>query len=73
MFFTRSRLAARWLGPDILDRARGEHLKKHLANNDILDAIAALWTAHRIENGTYETLPESVLVDATGLPMRIVF
>jgi predicted RNase H-like nuclease len=69
----RLALAEDWLGEGILARARGGHLKKDLADDDILDAIAALWTAHRIADGSCETLPESPPVDETGLPMQIVF
>jgi predicted RNase H-like nuclease len=56
-----------------LSRARGEHLKKDLADDDIVDAIAGLWTAHRIANGTAEALPSPPPRDETGLPMQIVF
>ena len=55
------------------EETRGETRKKDLADDDILDAIATLWTAHRIEAGTSESLPTSPPHDATGLPMRIVF
>ena len=69
----REALAEAWLGTGIVEQARGETLKKDLADDDILDAIATLWTAHRIEAGTSESLPTSPPHDATGLPMRIVF
>ncbi len=69
----RAVLAEAWLGEGILARARGGELRKHLADDDILDAIAALWTAHRIASGAAETLPESPPRDRAGLPMRIVF
>jgi predicted RNase H-like nuclease len=68
----RLALAEAWLGSGILARARGGHTRKDLADDDILDAIAALWTAHRIAAGTAETLPALPPRDATGLPMRIV-
>jgi len=69
----REALAEDWLGAGILGRARGDQPKKDLADDDILDAIAALWTAHRIEDGTSESLPESPPTDESGLPMRIVY
>jgi predicted RNase H-like nuclease len=69
----RLKLAEEWLGAGILSRARGEHLKKDLADDDIVDAIAGLWTAHRIANGTAEALPSPPPRDETGLPMQIVF
>lgn len=62
-----------WLGSGVLARARAAYLKKQVADDDILDAIAALWTAHRIAEGRAETLPERPPRDSVGLPMRIVF
>jgi len=69
----RVALVEDWLGLGILERARGCYRKKHLADHDIVDAIAALWTAHRIAAGIAKTLPDSPPLDATGLPMRIVY
>ena len=69
----RLALAERWLSSRILSRARGDFLKKDLAADDILDAIAGLWTAHRIATGAAETLPASPPRDETGLPMEMVF
>lgn len=69
----RLALAEAWLGPGVLDRARGDHLKKDLADDDILDAIATLWTAARIASGNAVPLPADPPTDAAGLPMRIVY
>ena len=69
----RKTLAERWLGRGVTEVARGDHLKKDLADDDILDAIALLWTAHRIAKGQHSTMPESPPKDETGLPMRIVY
>lgn len=69
----RLALIEAWLGSGVLARARGACLKKQVADDDILDAIAALWTAHRIAEGRAETLPERPPRDSAGLPMRIVF
>ncbi len=69
----RIALAEAWLGAGILKRARGDHLKKDLADDDVADAIAGLWTAHRIAAGNAESLPASTPRDETGLPMEIVF
>ena len=66
-------LAEDWLGPDVLARARGDCLKKDVADDDILDAIAALWTATRIARGEAETLPAIPPADSTGLRMELVF
>ena len=42
------------------------------AADDILDAIAALWTAERISAGTARSLPAAPPIDRCGLPMRIM-
>lgn len=69
----RLRLVERWLGPGVLAHARGPHPKSALADDDVLDAVAALRSAHRIAQGAAETLPAKPARDAAGLPMRIVF
>jgi predicted RNase H-like nuclease len=46
--------------------ARGMH------ENDLLDALAALWTAERIAQGNARELGDAHL-DVTGLPMRIAY
>jgi len=69
----RSRLATDWLGSNVLELARGSWLKKHVADDDILDAIATLWTADRVERGTAKTLPAAPPLDSTGLRMEIVY
>ena len=68
----RLRLAEAWLGRGVLADARGHVRKKDLADDDVLDAIAALWTAVRIARGDAVTVPEDPPRDARGLPMRIV-
>lgn len=40
--------------------------------DDLLDALAALWSARRVGAGTARTLPENPPSDRFGLPMRIV-
>lgn len=66
-------LADQWLGIDTLRIARGDYLKKHLADDDILDAVAAAWTATREIEGQAERLPEAPIADSTGLPMQMVY
>jgi predicted RNase H-like nuclease len=69
----RLALAERWLGEGVLEKARGQLPKADVANDDILDAIAALWSATRIEAGTAVTLPENPPADSAGLRMEIVY
>jgi len=68
----RKALAAKWLGAAALTSAR-KLAGSGVADDDILDAIAALWTATRIAEGRARTLPEIPPVDATGLRMEIVY
>ena len=56
-----------------MSRARENCLKKYLADDDILDAIAALWTARRIANGEAVRHLASPSIDEVVLPMQIVF
>jgi predicted RNase H-like nuclease len=69
----RRALAESWLGAGVLSRARAGHPRGEVADDDILDAIAALWTATRIAAGRARTLPATPPVDATGLRMEIVY
>jgi predicted RNase H-like nuclease len=69
----RQKLIERWLGRSVLADARDGHLKKHVADDDILDAFAALWTAERIHAGRGVTLPEDAPRDSVGLRMEIVY
>lgn len=69
----RHRLVESLFGSDAFDNIRGQHRRSDAADDDILDAFAALWTARRIATGTALSLPENVPLDETGLPMRIVY
>jgi predicted RNase H-like nuclease len=52
---------------------RRRYRKADVADDDILDAFAALWTAERIVRSEAATLPEHPPRDAHGLPMEIVY
>lgn len=41
------------------------------ATDDVLDALAALWSSERIAGGRARSLPAQVVPDATGLPAAI--
>lgn len=69
----RIKLIEAWLGPGVCEEARGDMSKKMLADDDIADSFAALWTAHRIHDGSAASLPPVPHQDAAGLPMRIVY
>ena len=53
----RLTLAEGLLGAGVLTHARSDTPKKQLADDDILDAVAALWTALRIHRGQARCLP----------------
>jgi predicted RNase H-like nuclease len=44
-----------------------------VADDDIYDAFAALWTAERIHAGTAEVIPDVPEIDSFGLEMRMWF
>jgi len=69
----RLALVEAWLGKGVLAAARGARSPAALGDDDILDAIAALWTATRIAAGSAGTLPAEPPRDARGLPMEIVY
>lgn len=58
--------------PGAFERARITHSRSQVADDDILDALAALWTARRLEKSQAHSLPDGELqYDSMGLPMAI--
>lgn len=58
--------------PGAFDLSRHTHARSVAADDDILDALAALWTAGRVHTRQARALPEgAVQVDSVGLPMAI--
>lgn len=53
-------------------RIRVQVKRSEVSDDDILDAIAAMWTAERIHRGEARQSPASPAFDGVGLPMRIV-
>ena len=58
---------------DIVQDVRREYFVKQVANDDILDALAAAVTAKLGEANGYETLTENTPEYSTGLPMEMVY
>ena len=54
------------------DRLRPTLPQRSVADDDLLDAFAALWTAERILNGTSQTVPRVPPEDRFGLRMEMV-
>lgn len=60
-------------GPNAFNTVRARYRKGEVADDDILDAFAALWTAERIAAGTHGSIPRDNVTDRAGLPMRMVY
>ncbi|MGH7289525.1 MAG: DUF429 domain-containing protein, partial [Myxococcota bacterium] len=69
----RLALVSRHFGDSAFLEVRRRHLKRDVADDDILDAFAALWTAERILRGESSRLPEIPSHDRLGLPMQILY
>jgi predicted RNase H-like nuclease len=69
---TRRALVDAHFGAEAFANARSMQPRGTVADDDLADAFAALWTAERIARGEHVTYPENPPLDATGLPMRIV-
>lgn len=67
----RRALVASRYGNDVFLRLRAEHARQHVADDDLLDAFALLWTAERLHAGTAVRWPEDPPRDARGLRMEI--
>jgi predicted RNase H-like nuclease len=68
----RLALVAAHFGAAAFPAARQRHPRRDVADDDLLDALAALWSAERILRGEAITLPASPPLDAFGLRMEIV-
>lgn len=60
-------------GRAAFERARQCHAPTRLADDDIADAYACLFSAERIAADSHVCLPDVPETDALGLPMRICF
>jgi len=68
----RQALIAATFGAGAYEAVRAQFRRTAVANDDILDAFAALWSAERLLNGLAAVLPTTPEHDATGLSMEIV-
>jgi predicted RNase H-like nuclease len=68
----RRALLAEWAGAEALAAAYARVRCAGVGEDDFLDACALAWTAERVAGGTSRSLPQVPLLDARGLPMRIV-
>jgi predicted RNase H-like nuclease len=65
----RALIDARW--PGVVDRLASTLPRGAWAPDDLLDAVAVLWTAHRLARGEAVVRPDPPARDATGLRMSI--
>jgi predicted RNase H-like nuclease len=70
MLDRRKLIMAKW--PDAIANCRAMLAGERYAVDDLYDAFAALWTAHRISAKKSRAIPSIPVCDANGLPMRIV-
>jgi len=69
----RRRLVDEYFGTTAYDSVRTQFARKHVADDDVLDAFAALWTAERVLQGKARIIPAKPPLDAFGLAMEMVF
>jgi predicted RNase H-like nuclease len=69
----RLRLVKDHFGEEAVRIVRQGYLRGQVADDDIYDAFAALWTAERIQLGKSVVIPDPPEVDSCGLPMRILY
>lgn len=67
----RREVLVKEFGSAVLDEVRSSRTPREVADDDLHDAFAALWTARRIYAGAASRLPETAPRDSTGLPMAI--
>jgi len=67
----RHSLIENYFGSGAFNEIRKNHYRKDVANHDINDAFAVLWTAERIFNGKAVSIPAEAEFDSMGLRMGI--
>lgn len=67
----RRKLLVQQFGARALEDTRARHARSQVADDDLHDAFAALWTARRLHASAAVCLPHSPPDDAMGLPMAI--
>ncbi|MCG6118668.1 MAG: DUF429 domain-containing protein [Aquimonas sp.] len=67
----RVELLGRHFGQDAVEALVAQVPRRLAAADDVVDALAALWSAERIQAGRAGSLPSPSAVDSTGLQMAI--
>ncbi|MEN9877063.1 MAG: hypothetical protein RLZZ158_102 [Cyanobacteriota bacterium] len=58
--------------PGAFAEIRGRYKRREMADDDILDALACLWSAERIASGNHLHVGQPGQIDACGIPMQIL-
>ena len=58
--------------PGAFAKIRGRYKRREVADDDILDALACLWSAERIASGNHLHVGQPGQIDACGIPMQIL-
>ncbi len=69
----RERLIAAHLGDDLIPNLWPQLRGRGVAKNDLIDALAMLWSAERLRAGKAQVIPSSPEYDSCGLRMEIVY
>lgn len=69
----RKKLVGSHFGKSAFDNVRSKFTKSQVADDDICDAFASLWTAERIVKGKASVVPASSSVDDVRLRMEICY
>ena len=67
----RRNLIVEYFGNKVAQETRTKYLAKHVSDDDIHDAFAALWTAERIFEGKAGVIPDPSPCDAMGLHLEM--
>jgi predicted RNase H-like nuclease len=68
----RRKLVDAWLGTAAFAAVRAMFLRSHVADDDILDSLAALWSSRRIARGIANRIPGGISqVDSRGLTISM--
>ena len=67
----RYNLIVEYFGAEAVKETRTKYLTKHVGDDDIYDAFAALWTAERIYNENARVIPDPSPLDMMGLRMEM--
>lgn len=65
----RKKLVQSYFGKQAYSSVRKMHPRSAVADDDICDAFAALWTAERIHRGTAQVIPNLEAIDPLGIRM----